>query len=356
MIRRSIAIKIGLSILGLIAVDLLALYLSLHQLISHVLASRGAGQVTAARVELLLILSAVGAILLATGMTVFLSQRLAQPLVRMIHVTHEIGQGHLDARVPARGDDEVARLGEAINELARRLQRLDASRKEFLADVAHELRTPLTYVRGYSQVVADGLAKTEEEEQEYLRLIRDETDRVMRLIEDLFTLAQADEGILRITREIADIGELAIRVAQRMRPKMEEKGLGLSVSSQPDLTADVDVARMEQVLVNLLDNAFRYTSAPGQVKIFIRGKDDSIQIAVRDTGAGIPQADLPFVWERLYRVDKSRSRQQGGTGLGLAMVKRIAELHGGTVAADSEEGVGTTMIIAIPAKAVESQQ
>ncbi len=353
MIRRSIAAKIGLSIIGLVALDLLALYISLQQLVARVLRTGKLGVANSARVEELLLLAALGAALLAAGLAVFLSQRLARPLVQMIAVTGDIARGRYEVRVPTKGRDEIARLGEAINELARHLHHLNTSRREFLADVAHELRTPLTYMRGYTQVLYDGMAKTPEEAGQYLKIIHDETQRMERLVQDLFALTQADAGALSLRREPVNLAELAVQVTARFQPKAKEKGVALAVRGVPVPRAEVDPARVEQALVNLLDNALRHTPADGAVAVSVAARGNGVEIAVQDTGSGIPPEDLPFIWNRLYRVDKSRSRERGGTGLGLAIVKHIAELHGGGVTAESRMGSGTTVRMEFPVRPAE---
>lgn len=350
MIRRSIAVKIGLSIIGLVALDLLALYISLRQLLTRVLQTGDLGRVASARVEELLVLAAVGAALLAIGLAVFLSQRLARPLVRMIAVTQDIARGRYQTRIPIKGSDEVARLGEAIHELARHLDRLDTTRKEFLADVAHELRTPLTYMRGYAQVLHDGMARTPDEVRQYLKIIYEETQRVERLVQDLFVLAQADAGMSNVHRETVDLAELAGQVTERFRPRAEEKGIVLAMRKKPAPQTEVDPMRIEQAVVNLLDNALRYTPAGGSVTVNVGAKGEGVEITVQDTGPGIPSEELPYIWDRLHRVDKSRSREYGGAGLGLSIVKHIAELHGGRVTAESRPGSGTTMRLELPVR------
>lgn len=352
MIRRSIAMKIGLAIIGLVALDMTVLYLSLHQLLTRVLRSGGVGQVASARVEELLLLAAVGAVLIAIGLIVVLSQRLARPLKRMVEVTQGIAHGRYQTRVLMKGNDEVALLGEAINELARHLQRLDTTRKEFLADVAHELRTPLTYMRGYAQVLYDGMAKTPEETRHYLKIIYEETKRVERLVEDLFALAQADVSALNLHRESVDLTNLIEQVVAKFHPKAKEQNINLSVQGAIGEQCDLDPVRIEQVIVNLLDNALRYTPDGGAVTLSLMRKGDFAVIAVQDSGAGISSDELPFIWDRLYRVDKSRSREHGGAGLGLSIVKHIVERHGGRVSAESRVGHGTTMRLMLPVREI----
>ncbi len=352
MIRRSIAAKIGLSIVALVVLDLSALFLSVRQLMTRVLQARGATGITFARAEEWLAWAAIGAVFVALGLTVFLSRRLARPLVNMIGVTQDIGRGRYAVRVPVKGEDEVARLGAAINALASHLQRLDATRKDFLTDVAHELRTPLTYMRGYSQVLYDGMAKSPAEARQYLQIIHQETERLERLVQDLFVLAQADAGMLVARPEEVDLAALVGRVVERFRPSALEKGVRLAMEGGQGALVEVDSARMEQAVVNLLDNALRHTPAGGSVTASAMIRGERAEVVIQDSGSGIPEGDLPFIWERMYRADKSRSREGGGAGLGLAIVKNIVELHGGSVFAENREGGGTSIHVSVPVVAV----
>ncbi|QSO52852.1 HAMP domain-containing protein [Alicyclobacillus curvatus] len=299
-------------------------------------------------VKWLLFVAGLGGILVSLGLTVILSKRIATPLQQMSKVAKEMTKGNYKAEVSVTGQDEVAQLGEAINGLAANLNHLDTSRKAFLADVAHELRTPMSYIRGYSQVLDEGLFETEDEERKYIRIIHDEAKRLESLVNDLFVLAQGDAQMLAMDRQSIEVSELISSVAERMRKKAEDKGIDIKVFSSDNLVLCADGARLEQVLVNLVDNAIRYTPAQGHIELRLRKVGNFAEIAVSDTGVGIPKSDLPHIWERMYRVEKSRSRERGGTGLGLAIVKQIVEAHGGTVDAQSEENRGTTITVRIP--------
>ncbi len=299
-------------------------------------------------VEWLLFLAGIGALLLAIGLVVVLSNRIARPLKQMETATKELGQGHYETRISVVGEDEVARLGTAINDLAKDLNRLQTTRNEFLADVSHELRTPLSYIRGYSQVLIDGLEKSPEEQHQYLNIIHDESERIERLVSDLFALAQADEGVLSVVKEPVHLEEVVRDVTERIQHKASDKGISLHLSAGSFPKVMIDPRRMEQLMFNLLDNAIRYTEPGGDVSVRIDQIQDSLRVSVEDTGIGIPQEELPYIWNRLYRVEKSRSRDWGGTGLGLAIVKQIVELHGGTVNAESIEGKGTTITFTLP--------
>lgn len=351
MTVKNVATKIGLSIISLVLVVLLALYVSLDELFRQVLYAQKESQLlisTFVHIQWLIILAGLGAVLLATGLTLFLSQRLARPLVQMEAVTKEISKGNYQMAVPIQGEDEIARLGRAINELALHLDHIESSRKEFLADISHELRTPLSYIRGYSQVLFEHLVQSESEHDQYLRVIYDESARIEQLIENLFSLAQADEGILRVNKEAVDITHLIDTVIRRVDRKATVKAIQIRYSENEPVMVFADPLRIEQVLFNLLDNAIRYNREGGLVLIHMIKESKRIRVAVYNTGPGIPEADLPFVWDRLYRVEKSRSRKLGGTGLGLAIVKQIIDQHDGTVEVESQEGSGTTFSFTLP--------
>jgi len=299
-------------------------------------------------VKWLLFVAGLGGVLVSLGLTVILSKRIANPLGQMSKVAREMTRGNYKAEVPVTGQDEVAQLGEAINALAANLDHLDTSRKAFLADVAHELRTPMSYIRGYSQVLDEGLFESEEEERNYIRIIHNEAKRLVSLVNDLFVLAQGDANMLAMDKQPIEVGELISSVAERMRKKAEDKGIDIKISGSDDLMLNADGARLEQVLVNLVDNAIRYTPTQGHIELRLHKAGNFAEIVVSDTGVGIPKDDLPHIWERMYRVEKSRSRARGGTGLGLAIVKQIVEAHGGTVDVQSEENQGTTITVRIP--------
>ncbi|WP_067620463.1 sensor histidine kinase [Alicyclobacillus acidiphilus] len=307
-------------------------------------------------VEWLLLLVGVGGILVALGLTVILSNRIAGPLRQLAAVAREMSRGDYSSKVEITGDDEVGKLGEAINELAANLQHLETSRKQFLADVSHELRTPMSYIRGYSQVLAEGLVQSPKEKEDYLRIIHDESIRLEGLINDLFTLAQSDAGMLKIVKQPIQLEDVVYSVVDRMRKKAEDKEIEIQVSVSPLPRIDADSARLEQVLVNLIDNAIRYTPPRGRIEVSLIRLADWAEVKVSDTGVGIPAKDLPHIWDRLYRVEKSRSRVGGGTGLGLSIVKQIVEAHGGTVQAESAENVGTTITVRIPLHGSDAPQ
>jgi len=301
------------------------------------------------QVRSLLALSGLGAFFLALGFTYIVSPLLSRPLLEMERATRRIARGELEIRLAVRSSDEVGTLAEAINDLARDLQHYRDTRQEFFANVSHELRTPITYLKGYAKVLSEQLYETEEEKKKYLAIIRQESLRLHRLIHDLFELAKMEEGQVSLTLEEVDVKDLAETTLDKVRLKAREKGLSVYTAFEDDIPpVAADGLRMEQVLLNLLENAVRYTEE-GSIQVRLRKTASGCELTVEDTGVGIPTDELPYIFERFYRVEKSRSRQYGGTGLGLAIAKKLVELQGGSIKVYSQLGAGTRFVLSFPA-------
>ena len=230
------------------------------------------------------------------------------------------------------------------------LRRLENMRRDFVANVSHEIKTPLTAIKGFVETLQHGKVEKPEENQHFLDIIQRHADRLNSIIEDLLALSkieQEDEaGTLDLRNwKIADVFKAAIQLC---RAKAEEKNLHIEIAGNENATANFDAALIEQAVVNLLDNAVKYSNPGGIITVSAEIKDSDIMINVRDQGIGIAQKHLPRLFERFYRVDKSRSRQLGGTGLGLAIVKHIAQAHGGYVSVESTLGQGSTFSIHLP--------
>lgn len=314
----------------------------------YVLASMRNMEESLRRVRYLLLLSGGGAFLLALGFTYIVSQLLSRPMVQMEQATRRIAKGNLETRLEIRSSDEIGTLAAAINDLAKDLQHYRDTRQEFFANVSHELRTPVTYLEGYAKVLTDELYETEDEKKQILNIIYQESRRLRHLIHDLFELSKMEEGKINLTLEWADLKEIIDQSVSKVQLKVKEKGLSLhcTVSGEPQL-AYVDGLRMEQVILNLLENAVRYTEK-GEIRVSLSGDARGNRIVVEDTGIGIPEEELPYIFDRFYRVEKSRSREFGGTGLGLAIVKKLVELQGGNVQVSSQPGNGTRFVINLP--------
>lgn len=221
-----------------------------------------------------------------------------------------------------------------------RERKLEDLRKEFLGDVSHELRTPLTYLQGYTEALLDNMVKNEEERSRYLNIILEETLRLRRLVDELLDLSHIEAGHLDIKKNSISIESIVEKVSKKVHPLCDSKKIELEIDIQGDIPLIVaDEDRIEQVLINLVDNAVRYSPKDSKVTVKVRPSDEGVIVTVKDSGQGIPPEELPFVWERFYKVDKSRERKKSGTGLGLAIVKKIVELHNGRVwAQNCDEG------------------
>ncbi|MFJ7973944.1 ATP-binding protein [Psychrobacillus sp. NPDC096389] len=230
--------------------------------------------------------------------------------------------------------------------------RLDKMRSDFIANVSHELRTPISMLQGYSEAIIDEVVTTEEDKQEMIRIIYDESKRMSRLVTELLDLARLESGYLSIYKEKVSVLPTIERITQKFDQIAKEKNIRLyfehTLSDTIHLQLDED--RMEQVLTNLIDNALRHTPKEGSVTVKLSKTAGQIIIEVKDTGYGIPSEDLPYVFERFYKADKARTRGKSGTGLGLAIAKNIVERHDGHLSVESEVGVGTSFIIKLPLK------
>jgi len=227
------------------------------------------------------------------------------------------------------------------------IERAQRVRQDFVANVSHELRTPLTSLRGYAETLLDGGLDDAANRERFVRVIRDQTERLQELVEDLLSLAELERTDARLRSEPFDVRALADAQVSAFRAAAERMGLALAVDPGPPLEVIADRRRLEQVFANLLDNAVKYTER-GAVHVALGSSDGRAWVEVRDTGPGIPREDQDRVFERFYRVDKARSREQGGTGLGLSIVKHIVQLHGGRVWVTSEPGQGSTFRFEIP--------
>jgi signal transduction histidine kinase len=262
------------------------------------------------------------------------------------------GADDLSQRIPQRGpeNDEMGRLVTAFNDTLGRLEQLFSSQQRFLADVSHELRTPLTVIKGN----ADLMRRMQKVDKESLDNIEDEADRLTRLVGDLLLEAQAESGKLPLHFAPVELDTLLLEVFKEMRVLARER-VQLKLPEIDQIVINGDRDRLKQVLINLVSNAIKYTPQGGEVFLSLGKVGDNARLIVRDTGLGIPSEDLPHIFERFYRAEKSRSRSKvGGFGLGLSIAYWIVNHHGGQIEVDSAEGKGTTFCIYLPLiKAVE---
>lgn len=227
-------------------------------------------------------------------------------------------------------------------------RRLDKLRKDFIANVSHELRTPISMLQGYSEAIVDDIAGTDEEKKELASVIYDESLRMGRLVNDLLDLARMEAGHILLNYEEANVAVFVEKIIRKFQVLSKEKNISLSYEMTGQGKTAFDVDRMEQVLTNLVDNAIRHTENGGEIMILVNLSDLGLKMDVKDSGHGIPEEDLPFVFERFYKADKARTRGRAGTGLGLAIVKNIVEAHNGQISVHSKWNEGTTFSLFIP--------
>ncbi|MBN8207809.1 HAMP domain-containing histidine kinase [Bacillus sp. NTK071] len=278
---------------------------------------------------------------------IYLSRIIIRPLIHMKEATKKMSAGEHDVSLKVDRNDELGELAKAIQSLSDDLLRLKNDRSDFLASIAHELRTPLTYLSGYADIAQrDNLSS--EERQYYLSIIKEESGNLTSLVRDLFNMAKMDQKGFVIDKEEIELCRLMQQVNEKVKPAFDSKGIHLLISCQRKILVSLDPGRFSQVLLNLLDNALHYSKEGDTVLVEASLNHSKVEVNVIDEGEGIPDKDLPYIFDRLYRVDKSRSRKYGGSGLGLAIAKEIIEKHGGSISALSKEGKGTTMKIVIP--------
>ena len=283
-----------------------------------------------------------GALMVALIMAIILSRTLIHPLRALTQAAQNITEGHLEQQVKVGAKDEIGQLATAFNRMSEEVARVNHLRRQMTTDIAHDLRTPLTVIAGYVESMRDGVLQPTEER---LSLIYTEIERMQNLVGDLKILTLADAGELPLHPQPISPHSILERAAAPFQQRAEKQDVHLSVEADEHLPEIcVDDARMMQVFSNLISNALRYTPCGGEVHLAAQVSDGHIELTVRDNGAGIPKEDLPFIFDRFYRVDKSRS-EGDESGLGLAIVKALVEANGGSVRAESQVDKGTAVFI-----------
>jgi signal transduction histidine kinase len=299
-----------------------------------------------------LIFGALLAIGIALILTFVISQRVTSPIRALTATARKLGKGDFSQRVSVSSRGEVGELAYTFNSMADDLERNEKLRRDMVADVAHELRTPLSNIAGYLEAIRDDVIKPD---KATIASLSEETALLSRLVQDLQELALADAGELKLVRQPESVSELIDRSVIAVQMAAGEKGVSIKTGVSADLPAvNIDGYRISEVLHNLFTNAIRHTPAGGEITIQAELSGQFVQITVNDNGEGIPAADLPYVFERFYRVDKSRNRNGGGSGLGLTIAKRLVEAHGGTIGVQSELGRGSRFFFTLPVDSLPS--
>jgi len=295
-----------------------------------------------------LLLIAVAAGLSAVLLILGLSRRILAPVETLTAAARRMEAGDLSQRVEIKSRDEIGDLARAFNAMADGLTRLEELRRNMVSDVAHELRTPLSNIQGYLEAIQDGVV---EPEQRIIDSIHEEALLLNRLVDDLQDLSLAEAGQLRLERRPTELAPVVWKAVEAIQPQAAASEITLRVDLPEGLPlVDVDPERVGQVLRNLLDNALTHTPAGGKIAVTAGASGRWVEVSVQDTGDGITAEDLPHVFERFYRADKSRSRATGGAGLGLAIARQLVEAHGGEIGAQSDgvPGRGTRFSFRLP--------
>ena len=296
-----------------------------------------------------LIIAVPLALALAAGGGIFLARRALKPVDKIAQTAQKIGEGDLSQRINVNTKDELGRLAATLNEMIGRLEKAFQRQKQFTSDASHELRTPLAVIEAESTLALQK-ERPPSDYRQSLEIVSRGARQMASLIDQLLTLARADAGKEQWNFAEVELGKLITNLSIDVEVLCQEKGLSFQLGQTQDLVVKGDEARLRELFMNLLDNAIRYTSAPGTISLSLRREGQMAVVAITDTGIGIPAEDILFIFERFYRVDKSRSRAEGGSGLGLglAICRHIVEAHGGKIEVESQVGVGSTFSVWLP--------
>jgi two-component system sensor histidine kinase BaeS len=344
MRSRGIATRIALAALASAALGLLILALGVTvvggQVFTDLMMKAGdsaehARAMYDQSVSTVVVVAVVVAVLASVGLAIVMARMLAKPLREVGAAARRIADGDYAARVPREGPEEIASLADSFNQMAMSLEEQERMRRDFIANAAHELRTPLTNLQGYLEALRDGVIVADRSTYESLW---DEAERLVRLSRSLDALAEGDAAAGPPVVETIDLAAAIRTAAELAQPSIDRAGLSLSVAVPESLPARANPDHLAQVLGNLLSNAVRYTPAGGSVTVRAERRPADLLNSVANSGEPIPADDLDRVFERFYRVEKSRDRARGGAGIGLAIVKQLVEAGGGRVGADSADG------------------
>ncbi len=299
-------------------------------------------------INFFLIIGGILALFIATIITIFISRRILKPLRALTEVVGRLAQGDFSQRVRISDKGEVGMLADSFNNMADSLQRAEQLRRNMVSDVAHELRSPVTNIRGQLEAIQDNILKPDDST---LSSIHEETMLLSRLIDDLQELSLAEANRLKLDMQYADIKELISVSVEAIQPKALASNISIAELAPAGLPpVNIDRHRIAQVLRNLLSNAVAHTDTGGEIQVTAREVAGFIEICVADNGEGIPAGDLINIFERFYRVDKSRNRSTGGTGLGLTIARRLVEMHGGKIRVESQLAKGSKFYFTLPVK------
>jgi heavy metal sensor kinase len=299
------------------------------------------------RFRYILIFAVLATVALAGGGGLFLANRAFKPVEQITRTAREIEESDLSRRIEVHSEDELGRLASTLNQMIARLERAFSRQRQFTADASHELRTPLAVIQAESTLALQR-ERAESDYRKSLKLISREVAHMSTLVDKLLFLARSDIGKEQLNLEAVNLKELIADLALEIDPLCQEKGLHFKLSPLENLVVNGDKVELKQLLLNLLDNAVRYTPKGGTVSVVLVRKGETLLVAIKDSGIGIPEEHIPHIFERFYRVDKARSRTEGGAGLGLSICQHIAKVHGGRIEVESQVGEGSTFSVFLP--------
>lgn len=279
-----------------------------------------------------------------------ISDYISRPINKLNNALLQTTHGDFTVRADAKGNDEISELARTFNMMTEKLENLDATRNRFISNASHELKTPLSAIK----VLVENILLQPDDEmdpemvRDFLTDVDKEVDRMTVMVSDLLTLVQMDSGAVTLRLAPAQLSEIVEETVKRLRPLAQSRNITIQARYEENPTVLADRLRLGQVLYNLIDNSIKYARADGHVIVTVDRSESDAIVTVQDDGIGIPEKDLPNLFDRFYRVDKARSRATGGTGLGLSIVREMVHLHHGRITVESQEGIGTCFTIRLP--------
>jgi two-component system sensor histidine kinase BaeS len=290
-------------------------------------------------------ISFVIALLGAAALSFFLARRVSKPVRQLGDTVRKLTGGHYHSRAPVNSHDEIGILTGQVNQLAETLEKNRSARQRWMADIAHELRTPLAILKGEVEAQADGVRQPDER---LFTSLREEVDQLSTLVDDLQTLAMSDAGALNIEKGTLDLTDLVTLCIESYRDRLAARGIGIDLQADEAVTLVADQRRLRQLFSNLLENSTRYVEQDGRVRVSVRLSRNAVDLTFEDSGPGLKSEQIQRLFERFYRVDISRSRLGGGSGLGLSICKNIVEAHGGSIRAEPSDMGGLKIHVSLP--------
>lgn len=294
--------------------------------------------------SLILIAMIIGVLLL----NLYFANILTRPFSQFLHHIRRVSEGHIDERISIKGNYEIQEIGDAFNDMLTTIEEIDSSRQQFVANVSHELKTPLTSMKVLAEVLLTNENASLAYYKEFMEDISSEVDRETQIINDLLTLVSLEKTDAKLNLTPVNVNRLIEQVMRMLKPVAEKDNITLELKSYRDILALIDETKIYLVMMNLIENAIKYNESDGKVTVSINADHRDMILKVVDTGIGIPEESVSKIFDRFYRVDKMRSRDTGGTGLGLNIVHKTVLMHGGSIKCTSVEGEGTTFSVRLP--------